>query len=74
MNREYISLTSSATWNAAGLNFGGTALSAVFSGQAGIRFDQITDAGLVIPEPPTLLLLGTGFIGLVILFRRPAVV
>jgi hypothetical protein len=65
-----IPLTASATWNAAGTGFGGTALSAVFSGTPGTRFDQITDLGLVIPEPSSFLLLATGFVSLIPECRR----
>src|SRR5579871_2985598 len=65
-----ISLPASATWNAAGTAFAGTALSAVFIGTSGTKFDQITDAGLVIPEPSSLLLLATGLISLIPECRR----
>ncbi len=60
-----IPLTASANWNAAGAGFAGTALSAVFSGTSGTRFDQITDLGFVVPEPSSLLLLATGLISLI---------
>jgi hypothetical protein len=65
-----ISLTTAATWNAAGSGFGPIAFSAVFSGTPGTRFDQITNVGLVTPEPFSLLLLATGLISLIPGCRR----
>jgi hypothetical protein len=65
-----ISLATAATWNAAGSGFGPIAFSAVFSGTPGTRFDQITDVGLVTPEPSSLLLLATGLISLIPGCRR----
>lgn len=65
-----IPLSASSTWDAAGTGFGGTGLSVVFNVAPGTRFDQITDAGLVTPEPSTLLLLATGFASLIPACRR----
>jgi hypothetical protein len=58
-------------WTPAGGGFGGTAMSVVFTGTAdALRFDQITDRGAVIPEPSTILLMGTGLASLATLLRR----
>lgn len=57
------------TWAAIGVLFGGTAYSVNFSGVANqIGFDEITLGSNVpgqVPEPSTLLLLGSGLVGLV---------
>jgi PEP-CTERM motif len=46
-------------------------MSVVFSGTPDqIKFDLLTDAGLVIPEPSSLLLVGTGVAGLAAGLRR----
>jgi hypothetical protein len=65
-----IPLTTSATWSAAGTGFGGTAFSVVFNVAPDTKFDQITDAGFVIPEPSSFLLLATGLVNLIPECRR----
>lgn len=63
-------------WAKAGVSFSGTAESVIFSGVANyIGFDDITlgsaNPGNT-PEPATLLLLGTGLLGVAIAVRRMA--
>ena len=65
-----IQLTASSTWTAAGTTFNGTAMSVVFEVPPGTKFDQITDANFVIPEPSSLLLLATGLASLIPECRR----
>lgn len=48
------------------------AMSAVFSGTS-VEFGEITDAGYVLPEPYSLLLVGTGVAGLAAWLRRRVV-
>jgi hypothetical protein len=47
-------------------------MSAVFSGTS-VEFGEITDAGYVLPEPYSLLLVGTGVAGLAAWLRRRVV-
>ena len=64
-----IPLTAATIWTPDGAQLGSTAESVVFSG-AGLYLDDITDAGLVVPEPLSLWLVATGAAGLAAGVRR----
>jgi hypothetical protein len=66
-----INLTTASGWTADGAVLSGVAKSVVFSGQG--KFDQITDAAAVLPEPSSWLLVGTGGAALGAWLRRRAV-
>ena len=62
-------LPAASIWTPAGTNFPGTATSVIFSGTPGTAFDVITNAGFVIPEPSSLLLVASGLAGAALRLR-----
>jgi len=58
-----IPLPPASDWTPTGDLIFGSAMSVVFN-SPGVEFDDITNLGQVVPEPPTLLLLATGVLGL----------
>ena len=68
-----IPLSAESSWDPVGASLvGKDAMSVMFSGTS-VEFGEITDAGYVIPEPSSLLLVGTGVAGLVAWLRRHVV-
>ena len=61
-------------WDPSGVSFSGTAMSAIFSGTANqVGFDDITLGSATpgtVPEPASLLLLGTGVVGGIRVIRK----
>ena len=72
-NGSYCGVEPYSCWSEVGVAFGGTAQSVVFSGSANyIGFADITlgSSQVNTPEPSTLMLLGSGFLGLAGVARR----
>ena len=63
-------LTAALGWNPQGQVLAGSAMSVVFSGTGEMEFDEINDVGLVVPEPWSLWLAGTGVAGAAAGLRR----